>query len=155
MSTLRSLLSRHSQTDETFHEINVTPFVDVMLVLLVIFMITAPLLTSGVDVDLPRTRAGAIAESSEPLVITLDEGGQLFLQDTEVAAVALLPRLQAITASNTHRRVFVRAHRDLSYGRVMKLMGELQAAGYDKVALVTIFEENSTSQESKNQESKK
>ncbi len=142
MSLRQRLSTRLTGDDEgTFRDINVTPFVDVMLVLLVIFMITAPLLTSGVDIHLPRTQAGPIAESSEPLVISLDDQGHVFLQDRKLDSGTLLPKLRAITASNTQTRIFVRADRALSYGRVMTLMGKLQSAGYDRVALVTIFEE--------------
>jgi len=119
------------------HEINVTPMVDVMLVLLVIFMVTAPLLTVGVQVDLPRTKASIIPGQDEPLAITVDGEGRVFLQETEVELEGLVPRLQAITANNPDVRIFVRGDASVNYGRVMEVMGTVNAAGYRKVALVT------------------
>ncbi|MFQ5763444.1 MAG: protein TolR [Rhodospirillales bacterium] len=119
------------------HEINVTPMVDVMLVLLIIFMVTAPLLTVGVQVDLPRTKASIIQGQDEPLAITVDAEGRVYLQDTEVDLEGLVPRLQAITQNNADVRIFVRGDASINYGRVMEVMGTVNAAGYGKVALVT------------------
>jgi biopolymer transport protein TolR len=119
------------------HEINVTPMVDVMLVLLVIFMVTAPLLTVGVQVDLPKTKAAVLPGQDEPLAITVDAEGRVFLQDTEIEASALVPRLNAITNNNPDARIFVRGDAAIPYGRVMEVMGLVNAAGYRKVALVT------------------
>ncbi len=118
-------------------EINVTPMVDVMLVLLVIFMVTAPLLTVGVQVDLPKTKAGVIRGDDEPLAVTIDAEGKVHLQKTEVPLESLVPRLQAITGSNPDVRIFVRGDQNIPYGRVMKVMGLINGAGYTKVALVT------------------
>jgi biopolymer transport protein TolR len=118
-------------------EINVTPMVDVMLVLLVIFMVAAPLLTVGVPVDLPQTQAPAINEPKEPLVITLNAQGKLFLQNSEVADDELVPRLQAITKSNPNADIYVRGDQAINYGRVMQIMGMVSAAGYSKVSLIT------------------
>jgi biopolymer transport protein TolR len=118
-------------------EINVTPFVDVMLVLLVIFMITAPLLTAGVEIDLPETEAGAIQGEDEPLAITVDAAGQVFLQETPVDLTTLVAKLDAITGRNPDARVFIRADQAIDYGRVMQVMGTVNGAGYRKVALVT------------------
>jgi len=118
-------------------EINVTPMVDVMLVLLVIFMVAAPLLTVGVPVDLPQTRAPAITEQKEPLVITLNAKGELFLQNSPVTGDELVPRLQAITKSNPQADIYVRGDRAISYGRVMEVMGLVSAAGFSKVSLIT------------------
>ena len=118
-------------------EINVTPFVDVMLVLLVIFMVTAPLLTVGVKVDLPKTKASVIEGGDEPLAISIDAGGNIFLQETPVDLDALVPRLEAITGNNPDVRVFVRGDQAINYGRVMNVMGRINAAGYKRVALVT------------------
>jgi biopolymer transport protein TolR len=118
-------------------DINVTPFVDVMLVLLVIFMVTAPLLTVGVKVDLPKTKASVIEGSDEPLAISIDAGGNIFLQDTIVDLDALVPRLQAITDNNPDVRIFVRGDQAINYGRVMTVMGRINSAGYKRVALVT------------------
>jgi biopolymer transport protein TolR len=117
-------------------EINVTPMVDVMLVLLVIFMITAPLLTVGVPVDLPKTQAAQINEAIEPLVISIDAEGKIFIQETETEMEALIPRLQAITGSKPDTRIFVRGDRTIQYGRIMEVMGRVSSAGFSKVALV-------------------
>ena len=118
-------------------EINVTPFVDVMLVLLVIFMVTAPLLTVGVHVDLPKTKASVIKGEDEPLAISVDAEGGVFLQDVEIQLEALVPRLIAITGNNPDVRIFIRGDQAIHYGRVMDVMGRINAAGYRKVALVT------------------
>jgi len=117
-------------------EINVTPFVDVMLVLLIVFMITAPLLTVGVPVDLPKTKAASINDSDEPLVITVDSNGAVFVQETELPLDKLVPRLQAITGSNPDIRIFVRGDKSIDYGRIMEVMGTVSVAGFRKVALV-------------------
>ena len=118
-------------------EINVTPFVDVMLVLLVIFMVTAPLLTSGVPVDLPKSQARPLSEPIEPLVISLNGEGRLFLQETEVPPEALIARLEAVVRSKSDTRIFVRADANLAYGEVLALMGRVQSAGFERVALVS------------------
>src|SRR5579864_273504 len=118
-------------------EINVTPMVDVMLVLLVIFMVAAPLLTVGVPVDLPQTKAPAITEQKEPLVITINAENKLFLQNTEVGDDELVPRLQAITKNNPEADIYVRGDRAINYGRVMEVMGLVSAAGFTKVSLIT------------------
>ena len=118
-------------------EINVTPFVDVMLVLLVVFMVTAPLLTVGVQVDLPKTKASVINGDDEPLAISVDAEGKVFLQDVEIELDALMPRLIAITGNNPDVRIFIRGDQAIYYGRVMDVMGRVNAAGYRKVSLVT------------------
>ena len=118
-------------------EINVTPMVDVMLVLLIVFMVTAPLLTVGVQIDLPKTKAKILQGQDEPLAITIDAQGQVYLQDTEIDIEGLVPRLRAITANNPDVRIFVRGDASVNYGRVMEVMGTVNAAGYKKVALVT------------------
>ena len=118
-------------------EINVTPMVDVMLVLLIVFMVTAPLLTVGVQIDLPKTKATIIQGQDEPLAITIDAQGQVYLQDTEIDIEGLVPRLRAITDNNPDVRIFVRGDASVNYGRVMEVMGTVNAAGYKKVALVT------------------
>ncbi len=117
-------------------EINVTPFVDVMLVLLIVFMITAPLLTVGVPVDLPKTKAKSIAESEEPLVITVNAEGVIFIQDTEVELENLVPRLAAITDYKPDTRIYVRGDKSINYGRVLEVMGTVNVAGFTRVALV-------------------
>jgi|ERR1700680_2189399 biopolymer transport protein TolR len=118
-------------------EINVTPMVDVMLVLLVIFMVAAPLLTVGVPVDLPQSKAPAITEQKEPLVITVNAEGKLFLQDSTIGDDELVPRLQAITKNNAQADIYVRGDRAINYGRVMEVMGMVSAAGFTKVSLIT------------------
>ncbi len=117
-------------------EINVTPMVDVMLVLLVIFMVTAPLLTVGVQVDLPKTKASVIPGKDEPLAVTVDKAGQVFLQETPIEIDQLGPRLLAITNNNPEARIFVRGDKQIDYGRVMEVMGTINAAGFSRVALV-------------------
>lgn len=118
-------------------EINVTPMVDVMLVLLIVFMVAAPLLTVGVPVDLPKTQAAPLSGDSEPLTITIKGTGQIFLQETPVEADALIPRLQAIAQNGYEQRIFIRADNNIDYGRVMDVMGRISSAGYSKVGLVT------------------
>jgi biopolymer transport protein TolR len=118
-------------------DINVTPLVDVMLVLLVIFMVTAPMLTVGVPVDLPKTNASAINEQEDPLTVTVDAKGALYLQETPLELEVLVPRLVAITGSNPEARIFVRGDKGISYGRVMEVMGAINAAGFKKVALIS------------------
>ncbi len=118
-------------------EINVTPMVDVMLVLLVVFMITAPLMTVGVPVDLPQTAASRMVGQDEPLVISVNAEGVLFLQDTEVSLDQLVPRLTAITAAKRTTRIFLRGDRSIAYGQVMQVMGTLNLAGFNRVALLT------------------
>ena len=117
-------------------EINVTPFVDVMLVLLIVFMVTAPLLTVGVEVDLPKTKAGAINADAAPLVVSIKSDGSLYLQETVVESEALIPRLKAISDANPDVRIFVRGDKAVSYGEVLSVMGRIQSAGFEKVALV-------------------
>jgi biopolymer transport protein TolR len=117
-------------------DINVTPMVDVMLVLLVVFMVTAPLLTVGVPVDLPQTNAPAINEQKEPLVITVKSDGTLFLQDSSIGDTELVPRLQAITHNNPTADIYVRGDKAINYGRVLEVMGLISGAGFTKVSLV-------------------
>lgn len=117
-------------------DINVTPFVDVMLVLLIVFMVTAPLLTVGVQVDLPKAQAQAIPGNDEPLTISVNAEGKVFLQETETALDALGTRLTAITGNNPDARIFVRGDQAINYGRVMEVMSTVNRAGYRKVALV-------------------
>ena len=118
-------------------EINVTPFVDVMLVLLVIFMVTAPLLTVGVQIDLPKTKAGVIQGQDEPLAVSIDHEGRLFLQETAIELENLIPRLIAISGNKPDVRIFVRGDQSVPYGRVMTVMGTINQAGFSRVALIT------------------
>ena len=118
-------------------EINVTPFVDVMLVLLIVFMVTAPLLTVGIPVDLPKVKASALTDQKDPIEITVKLDGTLYLGESKVEVENLIPRLNAITDQNTQARIYVRGDRVVAYGRVMEIMSLINSAGYIKVALVT------------------
>lgn len=117
-------------------EINVTPFVDVMLVLLIVFMITAPLLTAGVPVDLPKTKAQPLSQPEEPLVISVNAKGEIYVQETSVPLESLVPRLVAITENNADTRIYLRGDRSIDYGRMMQVMGHVNAAGFRRVALI-------------------
>jgi biopolymer transport protein TolR len=118
-------------------EINITPFVDVMLVLLIVFMVTAPLLTVGVPVDLPKTKAPALGQDREPLSITVRRDGAIFLQKEQVPQAALVDKLKAIAANGYDQRIFVRGDDRANYGKVMEVMGLLAASGFTKIGLVT------------------
>ena len=122
-------------------EINVTPMVDVMLVLLIVFMVTAPLLTVGVPIDLPETRAQQLQGDKEPLTISVDTEGKLYLQDTEIVLDEIVPKLLAIASSGYEERIYVRGDRRVNYGTVMKVMGTISAAGFRRLALVTELED--------------
>jgi biopolymer transport protein TolR len=117
-------------------DINVTPLVDVMLVLLVVFMVTAPLLTVGVPVDLPQTAAPPINEPKEPTVITVNKTGEIFIQDTSIPIDGLVAKLQAVTNSNPDAVLYVRGDKDISYGKVLEVMSLVSNAGFHKVSLV-------------------
>ena len=126
-------------------EINVTPMVDVMLVLLIIFMVSAPLLTVGVPIDLPQTKAKSLDQDKEPLALSVNEKGQVFLQNSELKMDELVPKLEAITQARGgyEERIYVRGDRKVDYGTVMRVMGRLSAAGFHRVALVTEVEQGS------------
>ncbi|GAA0289841.1 protein TolR [Rhodovulum strictum] len=129
---------RHRRHPPAMSEINVTPFVDVMLVLLIIFMVAAPLLTVGVPVELPRTAAEALpAAQEEPLAVTLTADGRILLQETEVEADGLIPKLRAVAAERQDSKVYLRADGAISYERVVQVMGALNAAGFRDIGLVT------------------
>ena len=123
--------------------INVTPLVDVMLVLLIVFMITAPMLTVGVQVDLPQTRANQLNSDADPLIITMNKNREIFIQDAVVSLEDLIPRLKAISKVNSKTRIFVRGDNLLPYGEVIEIMGKIQTAGYEKVALVAKLPDDS------------
>lgn len=118
-------------------EINVTPFVDVMLVLLIIFMVTAPLLTVGVPVDLPKTQAKQLNAQKEPLVVSVNRDGKIFIQEHGVEADELAPKLVAITNNGFDRRIFVRGDKTVNFGAIMKVMGAINVAGFRHIALVS------------------
>ena len=118
-------------------DINVTPLVDVMLVLLIIFMVAAPLLTTGVAVDLPQTSASALNVDRKPIAISLNEQGQLYLMDEPIGDADLVPKLQAVSQNDVDQRIYVRASKVVPYGRVAQIMAAVTSAGFKKVALVT------------------
>lgn len=117
-------------------EINVTPMVDVMLVLLIIFMVTAPMMTSGVNVDLPKTDAKPLNADSEPLTVSIQSSGKVFIQDSEIALPDLVGKLNAIASGDMGRRIFVRADKGIPYGDVMQVMATIAQGGFTKVALL-------------------
>jgi biopolymer transport protein TolR len=118
-------------------EINVTPFVDVMLVLLIVFMVTAPMLTAGVPVELPKTEAKPLPADKQPLTITVNAAGKIFLQETPIELDALLPRLQAVAQAGYEQRIFIRSDAATPYGKVAEVMARINAAGYKNIGLVT------------------
>jgi biopolymer transport protein TolR len=125
-------------------EINVTPFVDVMLVLLIVFMVSAPLLTVGVPIDLPQSQAKALEQNNEPLTISVNDRSQIFLQNDEIKLDDLLPKLQAIIDArhgSSNDLIYVRGDRTVAYGTMMRVMGRISGAGYHRVALVTEVEQ--------------
>lgn len=124
-------------------EINVTPFVDVMLVLLIIFMVAAPLLTVGVPIDLPETRAKALEGDTEPITISVNSAGEIFIQDTPIAIDEIVPKLEAIAENGYEERIYVRGDQDADYGTMMQLMGRINAAGFKRLGLVTLEERDS------------
>ena len=126
-------------------EINVTPMVDVMLVLLIIFMVSAPLLTVGVPIDLPQTQAKSLDQDKEPLAVSVDDKGKVFLQNTEISVDELVAKLKAITDARggLDERIYVRGDKKVDYGTVMRVMGRLSAAGFKRVALITEVEQGS------------
>ena len=129
--------SRRRQSAGVMHEINVTPLVDVMLVLLIVFMVAAPLMTVGVPIELPKTEAKQMTTSVEPLTITVRADKTIFLQETQIPLEELQPKLQAIAKNGYEEQIFVRADTNVSYGSVMEVMGLLNGAGYRKIGLVT------------------
>ena len=126
-----------SSKKEPISEINVTPFVDVMLVLLIIFMVTAPLLTVGVQVDLPETSADTLPEETEPLTLTINAKGEIFIQETKVEYEKIIAKIMAVSNNRTDTRIFVRGDKTINYGRVLEIMGMLSGAGFTKVSLIS------------------
>ena len=122
---------------EPMSEINVTPFVDVMLVLLIIFMVTAPLLTVGVQVDLPETSADTLPEESEPLTLTINSKGEVFIQENKIEFDNLIKKILAVSKNRTDTRIYVRGDKTINYGRVLEVMGKLSGSGFTKVALIS------------------
>ncbi|MFG1465759.1 protein TolR [Xanthobacter sp. DSM 24535] len=133
--------SRRRRHASVMAEINVTPMVDVMLVLLIVFMVAAPLMTVGVPVDLPQTQAKSVDQDKDPLTISVNDKGQIFIQDTEIKIDDLVAKLQAIAKNGFDERIFVRGDKKVDYGTVMRVMGRLSGAGFKRVALVTEVEQ--------------
>ena len=126
-----------SSKKEPISEINVTPFVDVMLVLLIIFMVTAPLLTVGVQVDLPESSADTLPEETEPLTLTINAKGEIFIQETKVEYEKIIAKIMAVSNNRTDTRIYVRGDKTINYGRVLEIMGMLSGSGFTKVALIS------------------
>ena len=133
--------NRMNKKNRVISQINVTPFVDVMLVLLIVFMITAPLLTVGVSVDLPKTKASQLNSKGDPIIISIKKNGALFIQEREIDTVQLLPRLKAISSGNKNLRVYVRGDKDVPYGLVLDTIAKIKSSGFKKVALVAKLQE--------------
>ena len=132
---------RRGRRHQPMSEINVTPFVDVMLVLLIIFMVAAPLLTVGVPIDLPESRANALTADNELITVSVNAEGQVFIQDTEVAVDEVVPRLEAIAETGYEERIFVRGDQAADYGTIMQVMGRINAAGFHNMGLVSLQEQ--------------
>ena len=126
-----------NSSKEPISEINVTPFVDVMLVLLIIFMVTAPLLTVGIQVDLPETSADTLPEETEPLTLTINAKGEIFIQETKVEYENIISKILAVSKNRTDTRIYVRGDKTINYGRVLEIMGMLSGSGFTKVALIS------------------
>jgi biopolymer transport protein TolR len=139
----RGRRGRRGASKALVSEINVTPFVDVMLVLLIIFMVAAPLLTVGVPIDLPESNAQALSADTPPITVSVNGQGQIFLQETEITVEEIVPRLQAIAQAGYEERIFVRADGASDYGSVMRVLGRINAGGFRNVGLVTLPEQGS------------
>ena len=137
----RSLLRNTRNKNKSMSQINVTPFVDVMLVLLIVFMITAPLLTVGVTVDLPKTKASQLSAKGDPIIISIKQNGDLFIQERVIDTLQLLPRLNAISSGNKNLRIYVRGDKNVPYGIVLDTIAKIKSSGFKKVALVAKLKE--------------
>ena len=137
----RPLLRNTRNKNKSMSQINVTPFVDVMLVLLIVFMITAPLLTVGVTVDLPKTKASQLSAKGDPIVISIKQNGDLFIQERVIDTLQLLPRLNAISSGNKNLRIYVRGDKNVPYGIVLDTIAKIKSSGFKKVALVAKLKE--------------
>ena len=126
-----------SRSRSLMSEINVTPFVDVMLVLLIVFMVSAPMLTVGVPVNLPNSDADSLPDDKEPLTLSINSLGEIFIQDTKIGFNELIPKLLAVSKNRTDTRIYVRGDKNINYGRVMEILGKLSGSGFSKVALLS------------------
>ena len=143
MGSLRSRSGRRRQRARPMSDINVTPFVDVMLVLLIVFMVTAPLLSAGVPVNLPEANAKPLAIDKEPVAVTIDADGKVFLKDAEVPLDELTTKLSEAVGGNFDQRIYIRGDRSVSYGAIMRVMGDINGAGFRNIGLVSLKEPNS------------
>ena len=139
----RSSSRRRGRKLAPMSEINVTPFVDVMLVLLIIFMVAAPLLTVGVPIDLPETQANALNSDTQPITVSVNAEGSIFLQETAIGIDEVVPKLEAISTTGFSERIYVRGDTNADYGTVMKVMARISAAGFKNLGLVTLQEQGS------------
>ena len=128
---------KRRQRTQPMTQINVTPFVDVMLVLLIVFMITAPLMTVGVPIELPKTEAGQVEGSKQPLVISLDAKGRIFLQETEIKMDDIVAKLNAIAKSGFKERIYIQGDKNLVFGEISKVMGRISRAGFTRITVIT------------------
>lgn len=140
-SSLNQNFSRRNKM-KVMNEINMTPMVDVMLVLLIIFMVTSPMMVSGINVDLPETSSAPVAGQDEPLTITIDKKGFVYIADTQIDSKDLVEKLKAITREKYDTRIFVRGDRNVSYGEIITVVSQINLAGFGKVALITNIKEN-------------
>mgnify|MGYP001347993826 FL=1 len=138
----RILIKNKNNKNKTISQINVTPFVDVMLVLLIVFMITAPLLTVGVSVDLPKTKAAQLNSKGDPIVVSIKQNGDLYIQERLIDTLKLLPRLNAISSGNKNLRIYVRGDKNVPYGIVLDTIAKIKSSGFKKVALVAKLKES-------------
>ena len=138
----RILIKNKNNKNKTISQINVTPFVDVMLVLLIVFMITAPLLTVGVSVDLPKTKAAQLNSKGDPIVVSIKQNGDLYIQERSIDALNLLPRLKAISEGNKNLRIYVRGDKNVPYGIVLDTIAKIKRSGFKRVALVAKLKES-------------
>ena len=138
----RILKKNNIKKNKTMSQINVTPFVDVMLVLLIVFMITAPLLTVGVSVDLPKTKAAQLNSNGDPIVVSIKQNGDLYIQERAIDVLNLLPRLRAISQGNKNLRIYVRGDKNVAYGIVLDTIAKIKRSGFKKVALVAKLKES-------------
>ena len=141
MATLQGIKKNHRSKRQLICDINITPFVDVMLVLLVVFMVTAPMMISGINVNLPKTSAAPISGNDEPLTITVTDKGTVYVQDVEIELKELLDKLGAVTKEKKDSRILIRGDKNTNYGSIMEVVGSINQAGYSHISLVTQLEE--------------
>ena len=134
--------ARRTRSKALMSEINVTPFVDVMLVLLIIFMVAAPLLTVGVPIDLPESRASALNSDTQPITISIRDNGEIYIQETAIPIDEVVPKLEAIAQTGYDERIYIRGDQNADYGTIMQVMGRINEAGFKNLGLVTLQEQD-------------